>query len=159
MNNERGVKGFVRIPLEQRFWAKVEKTDDCWLWRGSCRNGYGSIWVDGRLRSAHRVSYQERHGPIPEGLELDHTCRNKSCVNPDHLEPVTHQENMLRGPRERYGVQQNKTHCRNGHELTPENTYLWLGRRRNCRTCRSAASAKRNETRAALSPSQQDKRL
>ena len=77
--------------LYQRFWAKVNKTDTCWLWTASTLNGYGQIKAGGRFGKillAHRVAYEMLVGPIPEGLQLDHLCRVTLCVNPKHLEPV-----------------------------------------------------------------------
>ena len=91
---------------EQRFWKYVDKTGDCWNWLGgSYGAGYGGFYIGGgrenRKRAyAHRFAYEHHVGPIPEGLEIDHLCRNRRCVNPDHLEKaVTHQVNQLRaGP-------------------------------------------------------------
>ncbi len=91
--------------LDERFWAKVEKTDGCWLWTGATSNGRGRFntgeW-DGWKRSApaHRVAYQLVIGPIPEGLEIDHLCNNPICVRPDHLEPVTRSENARRAAQD-----------------------------------------------------------
>lgn len=86
-----------RPTLEERFWAKVEKTDGCWLWQGyKTVMGYGRINVDGHAVGAHRVAYEMLVGPIPVALTLDHLCRNPGCVRPDHLEPVTLAENSLR---------------------------------------------------------------
>ncbi len=83
-----------RLPL---FFAKVEFTDACWLWTASTDwYGYGWFWV-GAPRRAHRVCYEWLVGPIPAGLELDHLCRVPACVRPEHLEPVTHAENVRRG--------------------------------------------------------------
>lgn len=89
--------------MVQRFWEKVDKTATCWLWRGAInRNGYGNFLAGGtradglRYQEAHIVSYELHRGPIPDGLELDHLCRVHHCVNPDHLEPVTHTVNMRR---------------------------------------------------------------
>lgn len=82
------------------FWDRVKKTDGCWIWQGPDNGqGYGTLRLPGvRKKSyAHRVSYEMLVGPIPEGLYLDHLCRNPPCVNPDHLEPVTHAENVRRG--------------------------------------------------------------
>ncbi len=89
----------VGAPLAERFWANVEKTDLCWRWTAHLdrKTGYGRLLVDGGMVGAHRIAYQLLVGPIPEGLDLDHLCRNKACVNPDHLEPVTQQENIRRG--------------------------------------------------------------
>lgn len=111
--------------------------DGCWSWTSTkSPRGYGSFRRRGRPNvSAHRYSYELLVGPIPDGLELDHLCRNPSCVNPAHLEPVTHQENVLRGAS---GPALNgaKTHCHRGHEFTPDNTYARKDRRgRHCRAC------------------------
>jgi hypothetical protein len=116
------------------FWVRVQLVNGCWLWIGSQKpTGYGLARVDGRTRRVHQVLYQIMIGEIPEGLELDHTCRNPSCINPTHLEPVTHQVNMSRG---RLASQ---THCVNGHEYTPENTYIRpkTVASRDCRICRA----------------------
>ncbi len=83
-------------PPIDRIMAKVEVVDGCWLFQGAKRSGYGQISVEGKNKQAHRVSYEVNVGPIPEGLELDHLCRATNCVNPDHLEPVTHAENIRR---------------------------------------------------------------
>ncbi len=120
-----------------RFWAKVEKTPECWLWNAaSTPLGYGLFWDGERLVYAHRWAYEDDFGPIPDGLEIDHLCRVSSCVNPKHLEAVTHQENMQRSPVMGRG-QSAKTHCKRGHEYTEENTYYtpregW----RQCRECK-----------------------
>lgn len=112
-----------------RFWSKVEKTETCWLWTGgTARNGYGSFWDGNRIGRAHRYAYELLVGPIPEGLQLDHLCRVRLCVNPAHLEPVTQQENIRR-------AMVSRTHCKRGHEFTPENT-VWLNaKHRRCRKC------------------------
>jgi hypothetical protein len=83
-----------------RFMGRVEKTSDCWLWTGGkTKNGYGSFYPKkGPSKYAHRWLYALVRGPIPEGMQLDHLCRVRHCVNPDHLEPVTMQENLRRGP-------------------------------------------------------------
>lgn len=84
----------------ERFWARFERAPDgCWLWTGPLySNGYGEFNFDGRNRRAHRFAYDRLVGPIPDGLELDHLCRVRRCVNPAHLEPVTHEENVRRIP-------------------------------------------------------------
>jgi hypothetical protein len=110
----------------------------CWEWTGATGGSrrYGCISVKGVTRRAHRVAYELLAGPIPDGLELDHLCRNRLCVNPEHLEPVTHRENVLRGDAPP-AANVSKTHCPRGHELTPENTYTRRGRPggRECRAC------------------------
>lgn len=108
----------------------------CWVWLGGQgKQGYGQLrWRGSSSMGAHRVAYEELRGPVPNGLHLDHLCRNRLCVNPDHLEPVTPVVNILRG----FGAHaQNarKTHCKRGHEFTPENTYLIAGGGRACRAC------------------------
>lgn len=128
----------------------------CWVWQLAIGGtGYGTITVNGRTMRAHRVYYARERGDIPEGLVLDHLCRNRRCVNPAHLEPVTDRENILRGEGPP-AQNARKTHCPRGHEFTPENTgYAQRGHRREryCKTChrmRGAAWArlKRAERRA-----------
>ena len=112
--------------------------DECWLYAGyKNKQGYGEIYstVNGKQVSnrLHRISYETFVGKIPEGLVIDHLCRNRCCINPDHLEPVTNIENILRGEGFS-GKNLRKTHCPKGHEYIGENIKLWKGCRR-CRTC------------------------
>lgn len=117
-----------------RFWIKVEKTGSCWEWTSvKTHDGYGQFSIKGKKKYSHRVSYELFKGDIPEGLQLDHLCRNRSCVNPDHLEPVTQQENMMRGVGLAL-INKRKTHCLQGHEYSEKNTYLHKNGR-NCREC------------------------
>lgn len=89
----------------------------CWEWTGAVDlNGYGVVYGNGRMRKAHRVLYEKANGTVPHGLELDHLCRNRKCVNPDHLEPVTHRENILRGVGTA-ASRARQTHCKHGHEF------------------------------------------
>ena len=107
----------------------------CWIWRWYVHSsGYGMLRSGGKARYAHRVVYEQLRGPVPEGLELDHLCRVRRCVNPDHLEPVTRSENLRRSPITFAGRNARKTHCIRGHEFTPENT-LMTRNGRNCITC------------------------
>lgn len=123
----------TRPTAEERFWAKVEKTDTCWLWTGTLGFGlYGRFnLTGGGTVAAHRQSYEWAKGPIPDGLELDHLCRVRNCVNPDHLEAVTHAENMRRAR-----AATAKDYCYRGHEFTPENTLIDRDGWRRCRECR-----------------------
>jgi HNH endonuclease len=119
-----------RITVEDRFWAKVDKSNDCWNWTGAKnRKGYGSFSKYGQYSPmAHRTSWMIMCGSIPTGLQLDHLCRNTSCVNPDHLEPVTSRENMDRAKAAR-------TSCKNGHPYEGSNVRIDQNGRRWCRTC------------------------
>lgn len=124
---------------ESYFWPKVNRApgNACWEWTGATRKGYGTFqstqWGKTIHRLAHRHAYELLVGPIPEGLTIDHLCRNTLCVNPAHLEPVTGEENRNRGSRSPLN-----TTCINGHAYTPENTYRYKNRR-ECRTCRRLA--------------------
>jgi hypothetical protein len=119
--------------LEERFWCRVSKQENgCWLWIGAkSANGYGQIAHKKTTIGAHRLSYKLHKGEIPAGLVIDHLCRNRSCVNPDHLEAVNQRTNTMRG--ESPSVKQhNKGFCKNGHPMTPENRD---SKRRRCRVC------------------------
>lgn len=123
--------------LDDRFWSKVDATGNCWLWTAGMDDaGYGWFRCGDKMRRAHRVAYEALVGPVPEGLHLDHLCRVRNCVNPDHLEPVTMGENIRRGVSGAVNGarQQAKTHCPKGHEYDEENTLHYRGGRR-CRKC------------------------
>lgn len=113
------------------FWGHVNKTPTCWLYVGYCNSdGYGVYSPHSKVNVlAHRYVL----GEIPEGMEVDHLCRVRNCVNPEHLEIVTHEENMHRAP---FVIEQmNRTHCPQNHEYTVENTKYYNGKR-VCHTCR-----------------------
>lgn len=136
----------VPTPVE-RFWSKVQRVDSgCWEWQGWLTDGYGYLNVDGSSTGVHRFAYELLVGPIPEGLTIDHLCRNRHCVNPGHLEPVTMAENVRRSrpgdrTRDRAALM---THCKWGHPLTEDNIY-WRPDRpghRVCIACRNENSAR-----------------
>jgi hypothetical protein len=120
------------LPLPARFCEKVYFTRTCWVWVGATAKGYGRFWHDGRGVQAHVFAYESLRTKIPAGLEIEHTCRNRACVNPDHLEPVTHKVNVLRGGGIT-AVQACRTTCALGHPLEQ------MGGQRRCRICRSAS--------------------
>jgi hypothetical protein len=132
-----------RIPVSTRI-DKTSSPGGCWIWLGNLReDGYGVIKRDGQTKGVHRLMYERHVGPIPEGLEIDHLCRVRSCVNPEHLEPVTHLENM----RRRYEL---ITECLHGHSLIdPANVYVTKKGKRECRTCGCRRSKEYRDRRAA----------
>lgn len=129
-----------------RFWARIDRrgAGECWEWIGAVTsNGYGrfSPRINGVMHRvmAHRLSYETLVGPIPDGLVIDHLCRNRRCVNPAHLEPVPQLVNVMRG--EGVGViNAAKTECLDGHEFTPDNTYITPKGRRACLACQRRRS-------------------
>lgn len=117
-----------------KFWANVEKTDTCWNWLGPITNGYGRFNLyTGKQVYAHRQAYIWEHERVPEGLVIDHLCRNTRCVRPDHLEAVTQAENVKRGKRG--DLYEYRTHCVHGHEYSPENKSVSKDGRRYCKEC------------------------
>src|SRR5688572_17549814 len=136
----RGVvpDGPVLSTTAERFWAKVERQDGrCWLWTGATDGGgrYGTFRGENGQVRAHRWAYESEHGPIPDGLDLDHLCRVTLCVNPAHLEPVSHRTNVLRGDAPT-AVNAAKTECAHGHPLAGDNLIVERNGTRDCRTCR-----------------------
>jgi hypothetical protein len=130
-------------PIDELFWASIDKSGPtpahrpalgpCWTWSAFIdRDGYG-LFHNRKIgtKRAHRLAYEMSIGPIPEGLVLDHLCRNRCCVRPSHLEPVTDKVNAERG------MVAQKTHCIRGHEFTEKNTYIKVNGTRCCRACRN----------------------
>lgn len=118
------------------FWNRVDKTsNDCWDWLGVKNQfGYGRVWLaQGGTKVAHRMAWELVKGPIRDGFNLDHLCRNRGCVNPSHLEPVTQLENVNRGLK---GVNLTRTtHCKRGHDLSVEGLYYHPSGTNTCRGC------------------------
>lgn len=130
--------------LADRINERIDRSGECWLWTGYLSaDGYGAISVGGKPTGAHRAAYETYTGPIPEGMEIDHLCRVRHCVNPAHLEAVTHKVNMQRRdytpvPKER---------CKNGHPFDEANTRVSNGKR-VCRACRREISRRHREKQA-----------
>ena len=137
--------------LQERMDAQARREGACLVWTGNINSsGYGRVYdpEQRQQRLTHVVAWEARHGAKPDGLELDHLCRNRACLNTGHLELVTHQENVVRARP--YRAYPPKTHCKRGHELTPENTYIKKpsGKRR-CYTCQRAEWVRLRENRKA----------
>lgn len=132
----------MKPETKARFLAKINQTETCWLWTAATQSrGYGCFGVGGRVLLAHRVSYETFVGPIPEGLTIDHTCRNKLCVRPDHLQAVTNQQNNWR----RGAAARSTPNYPCGHPRTEENTLVKARGGRECRACDRARPRSRRE--------------
>lgn len=129
-------KGKSRQPdLMQWFWDQVDKSGECWTWTfRHDKYGYGFFRIGRRHIFAHRYSYESSVGPIPDGLEIDHLCRNHICVNPAHLEPVTTRENQYRGQAPNMLLHLSGR-CKRGHDVSGINAYLRPDGRIICREC------------------------
>jgi hypothetical protein len=145
----RGVGKGYRAPYKVLFWRKCVYVPEtgCVVWVGGRNSkGYGQFRGGGKTTGAHKWIWEQHEGPVPDGYELDHLCRNRACVNLLHLEVVTHRENVLRGETNA-GINARKTHCIRGHEFTPENTYTYIGQggreKRSCRICIRAKAPER----------------
>ena len=137
--------------LPERFWRKVSDSDEdgCWPWIGAkTPAGYGQLWWEDRPQYAHRLVYELFNEPIPEGFDIDHLCLNPSCVNPGHLEAVTHRTNILRGTSPPAN-QARQTVCGRGHPFSEENTMIENGKRR-CRTCYVRSYTAYNQRKKAI---------
>jgi hypothetical protein len=141
----------VNPDILTRFWSRVHGAnhESCWIWRGAVdRYGYGKFFYGQRTATAHKVAYEHLVHDVPANLELDHLCRTRLCVNPWHLEPVTHRVNVARrvafiahDPGSRF--------CINGHLKGPTNTYVAPSGQRYCRPCNAAAQARRKARKKA----------
>ena len=137
-----------------RFMSHVQKgesPDGCWIWKAYVPpKGYGQFWLNGDNKTgAHRFSYTTFNGSIPDGLQIDHLCRNKVCVNPKHLEAVTARENQMRNPDSIVLANLLKTHCHRGHELIGDNLYKRKDNRRDCMTCRRLNNKKHSKVKSS----------
>lgn len=135
--------------LEHKLRKLSQPDVGCWEWTGARNDrGYGQIWWGGSIIYVHRFMYERHVGPIPLGYEVDHLCSNPPCARPDHLEAVTPAENARRmwerGERSRI------THCKWGHEFTPENTYRQRANGRGCRACRKIDGRNRYRRRKGI---------
>ena len=137
------------MSLDPRIDARIDRTGECWLWTGYIKaNGYGALTISGRTQYAHRLVYAALVAPIPDGAEIDHLCRVRNCVRPDHLEAVTKAENCYRG-ESIPGRRHRQTHCQHGHEFTEENTHVSRRGHRRCRTCDRARARRLRVERSA----------
>ncbi len=145
-------KTWCEKTTKERFFEKVDKSGDCWLWTGGTRGNddlqYGTTWVDGKHESAHRYSWVLHNGEIPSGGDcrgmcVCHTCDTPLCVNPDHLFLGTHTDNMRDKIDKGRCGNKNKTHCPQGHEYSEENTYTSKRNMRHCKECARIREAKR----------------
>lgn len=142
---------YKRPTLVERFWMNVVRLgndSECWGWSGSKQipSGYGVVRRYAKHTYAHRLSYQIANGPIGDGLEIDHLCKNPPCSNPKHLEAVTHRENLRRGDGAS-GANYRKTSCIRGHDFSGENLILLKDGRRDRRTCRKSRNKFHGEKR------------
>ena len=126
-----------RDPLDRLLDLVSETSQGCWQHRSPNGVGYGMVSIEGRSVYAHRYAYERFIGPIPDGLVIDHLCRNRACCNPWHLDVVPQRVNCLRGERAGLRVQT----CKHGHDYTPENTYINPQGYRVCRSCKARREA------------------
>lgn len=128
-----------KIAAIDRFRSYVSEEDGCLVFLGALNwGGYGKFWLEGKTIAAHKYAYEQAYGPIPDGLTIDHLCRTRHCVKPEHLEAVTIQVNLSRAVNR----PEKRTHCPSGHEYTPENTYWVTGKGRTYRSCKECSHQK-----------------
>lgn len=144
----------MNLKLEKERFDKFvypEPNTGCWLWGGAINSsGYGNFTIEGKTRSAHKVSWERENGPVPQNLCIDHLCRVRCCVNPEHMEIVSNLENILRGRaielnRIRAKQRSLSSHCKYGHPFIPENTY-YIQRETPRRVCKTCHNRRRNQS-------------
>lgn len=153
VGSQCGALGMPEMVARITSRSRIDSESGCWVWTGPLKGGYGvAKWMlDGKaMYGAHRISYLAHGGIIPAGMSIDHLCRNRACVNPDHLEPVTPRENSMRSPIAQGAINAGKTHCAQGHEFTEPNTIERkhankTTRIRVCRACRSVVNKRYRE--------------
>ena len=131
------------MTVQERLYSRIKKNElDCWVWQGCVIRRYGGIKIAGKMKRAHRISWELTNGPIPDGLFVCHHCDVPLCINPDHLFLGTHTDNMRdmikKGRKSKIVWNTNKTHCKQGHTFNEQNTryYVWKDKEhRCCRTC------------------------
>lgn len=138
--------GRKRNTVERLLKLYVHKTETCWEWTGAiAMNGYSKTKLNFKYTSGHRAFFEHYKGPISPGLQIDHLCKNKRCVNPEHLEMVTPRENSARSPGTISTINRHKLECNSGHLLSGDNLYMTPDGRRQCRSCKTAAAHKYNK--------------
>ena len=132
----------VKTSFEQRFWSKVDKTESCWVWKGALHDGYGTITIGYAQKMAHRASLEIAGVEVPADQFVDHVCRNRACVRPEHLRVVSPIVNAIENSHSPWALNRSKTQCKRGHPFDASNTYHVLEKgklKRRCKECRRSA--------------------